>query len=171
MTRISLRAFSRVLTAVLSIALLSSSAMASIWIVDANNGPGTNFTTIQAAVNAAQPGDKIIIRPALYSETVTVNKGLTIVGFNATTYPITFPPPNAWGNAIWGGVLIQNIPAGQNCVVSGLVVVRPTDAGGVSVALVNNQAPVVVDRVATLNGGMLIAGCTSVILQDVVIRH
>jgi nitrous oxidase accessory protein len=35
-------------------------------------------TTIQAAVNAAQPGDTVLIPPGTYSENVLVNKSLTI---------------------------------------------------------------------------------------------
>ncbi|MGZ8880303.1 MAG: right-handed parallel beta-helix repeat-containing protein [Halobacteriota archaeon] len=36
------------------------------------------YTTIQAAVNAAQPGDTVLIPPGTYSENVLVNKSLTI---------------------------------------------------------------------------------------------
>src|SRR5262245_11530768 len=129
MMNITVRTFGRLLSTLLVIACTSSLAMATIWIVDANNGPGTNFTTIQAAINAAQPGDRIIVKPALYNENVTVNKGVTIVGYNATTYPVTYPPANAWGNAIWGGLAVQNLPAGQTAIVSGLVVARPSSAG------------------------------------------
>ena len=56
------------------------------------NGPGTNFTTISAAIAAAQPGDRILVRQAIYGENVVVNKAVTIVGWNATTYPMTVPP-------------------------------------------------------------------------------
>jgi parallel beta-helix repeat protein len=37
-----------------------------------------HYTTIQAAVNAAQPGDTILIPPGTYSENVLINKSLTI---------------------------------------------------------------------------------------------
>ena len=37
-----------------------------------------HYTTIQAAVNAAQPGDTVLIPPGTYSENVLVNKSLTI---------------------------------------------------------------------------------------------
>jgi hypothetical protein len=43
--------------------------------------PKAGFTSIQAAVNAANPGDTITVCPDLYTESVTVNKpGLTLVG-------------------------------------------------------------------------------------------
>ncbi len=36
------------------------------------------YTTIQAAVNAAQPGDTVLIPPGTYRENVEVNKSLTV---------------------------------------------------------------------------------------------
>lgn len=48
-------------------------------------GPG-GFTTIQAAVNAASPGDTILVLPGVYQEEVTVAKaGLTIMGQDRET--------------------------------------------------------------------------------------
>src|SRR3954469_11597920 len=41
------------------------------------------FTSIQAAVNAASPGDLILIGPGTYAESVTVDKRLTIQGMFA----------------------------------------------------------------------------------------
>src|SRR6516162_4101196 len=51
-----------------------------------NPVPGVgNFTTIQDAVNAANPagGDTILIDPATYSEQVKINTSLTIEGNGA----------------------------------------------------------------------------------------
>ncbi len=50
-------------------------------VVDPAGGPGI-FTTIQAAVTAANPagGDTIQIHPATYTEQVTINKSLTMLG-------------------------------------------------------------------------------------------
>ena len=38
------------------------------------------YSTIQEAVNAANPGDTIIVRPGIYSENVFVKKTLTLIG-------------------------------------------------------------------------------------------
>jgi parallel beta-helix repeat protein len=48
--------------------------------VDGNVAHHANFTTIQAAVNAAVAGDTIKVAPGLYDEAVNVNKSLTIIG-------------------------------------------------------------------------------------------
>ena len=42
--------------------------------------PSAAFISIQAAVNAANPGDKINVCPGTYNEQVTINKSLTIQG-------------------------------------------------------------------------------------------
>jgi pectin methylesterase-like acyl-CoA thioesterase len=50
---------------------------------EAGASPGTiyvpdSYLTIQAMVNAANPGDTIIVYPGTYTENVDVNKSLTI---------------------------------------------------------------------------------------------
>jgi hypothetical protein len=50
------------------------------WIVDAKNGPGTQFTTVAAAVAAAANGDLLSIRPGHYTKTKTISKALTFQG-------------------------------------------------------------------------------------------
>jgi hypothetical protein len=52
---------------------------ANTWIVDVNNGPGTNFTSLPAATAAASPGDTLLILPGVYTAT-TCNKPLRMVG-------------------------------------------------------------------------------------------
>ena len=55
---------------------------ASTWVVDRDGLECGNadFTSIQAAVDAAQPGDVIRVCPDLYAETVIVDKTLTLTG-------------------------------------------------------------------------------------------
>src|SRR5262245_59037264 len=60
---------------------LEDRTVPSILVVDPAGGPGI-FTTIQAAVNAANPagGDTIQVHPATYTEQVTINTSLTMLG-------------------------------------------------------------------------------------------
>ncbi|MBA3766375.1 MAG: thrombospondin type 3 repeat-containing protein [Acidobacteria bacterium] len=54
---------------------------AATLIVDDNGAcPGATYFTIQSAVNAAAPGDTIQVCAGTYTETVTVNKTLTLLG-------------------------------------------------------------------------------------------
>ncbi len=41
-------------------------------------GPTQTYTTIQAAINAASPGDTILVDPGTYYEQVTINKSLSV---------------------------------------------------------------------------------------------
>ncbi|HLU38404.1 MAG TPA: hypothetical protein VK081_03410, partial [Planctomycetota bacterium] len=52
------------------------------WVVDVNNGPGTDFFDIPPAVAAAAPGDLIVVRAGQYNGFST-NKGLRMVGEGA----------------------------------------------------------------------------------------
>ncbi|MEA2874670.1 MAG: hypothetical protein QOH67_4998, partial [Hyphomicrobiales bacterium] len=45
-------------------------------------GSGSDYTTIQSAINAASAGDTIIVDDGTYNENLTVDKGLTILGAN-----------------------------------------------------------------------------------------
>jgi hypothetical protein len=56
--------------------------VAATWVVDRDGVEcsDADFTSIQAAVDAAQPGDVIRVCPDLYAESVIVNKPLTLTG-------------------------------------------------------------------------------------------
>jgi len=57
----------------------AGSAAATAISVNNSTGPVADFTSIQAAINAAHAGDKIIVKPGIYVESITVDKNLTIV--------------------------------------------------------------------------------------------
>ena len=67
---------------------LEERRMLAVFTVDdsfaANDPAAREFTTIQAAVNAAVAGDKIKVKPGTYEENVVVNKQLKIEGAGAS---------------------------------------------------------------------------------------
>ena len=86
--------------------------------------PKADFTSIQAAVTAAQPGDKIKVCPDLYNEDVTVNKPLTL---QATSKPdvdscSTPAPADPTQNAIVTGVTSSFTLLANDITLDGFVV-------------------------------------------------
>ena len=51
----------------------------------------TDFPTIQAAINASNPGDTIKVLPGIYTEQLTISKNLTIIGSGAKSTIIKTP--------------------------------------------------------------------------------
>jgi parallel beta-helix repeat protein len=51
----------------------------------------TDFPTIQAAINASNPGDTIKVLPGIYTEQLTISKNLTIIGSGAKSTIIQAP--------------------------------------------------------------------------------
>ncbi len=92
-------------------------------------GPGLTYTTIQAAVNAANPGDTINIGAGVYDEQVVIEKSLTLQGAGDTTIirpssaskltdVYTYPS----GFAYYSGATISGIISVKNTVGDGVIV-------------------------------------------------
>lgn len=86
----------------------SLSAQGQTFLVDASSGPGTNYTDIQAAVQAVPSGSILIVRQGTYSPVVISGTGLTI---------LCDPNVVAAGNPF---LTIQNTQPQQSVTVRGL---------------------------------------------------
>ena len=123
--------FPQILRACIPLALLASSALGQrLWIVDANNGPGTDFTDLAPAIAAANPGDTIMTRWGAFQYPITITKGITII----TDVDLS--------NSLGPGVTIMNIPAGQSVTIAAMSMVWAPPA---VVTIQNCQGPVFLD--------------------------
>lgn len=148
-------------------ALGAQASFATTWVVDAVNGP---ILTINAALAVASPGDIILVRAGVYTEDLVLTFGVSIVGWNATTYPMTVPS-NPFQDVVYGTVLVQNLGPFEKVVVSGMNFARQTLAGGYTFGAINCAGAVVFDRMYSINGGIFIQNSDNVLLQDVRVRN
>ena len=104
------------------------------WIQTPTTGPvhninkGTNYTTIQAAIDASSPGDEIQVDSGTYYENVNVNKQLTLRGIGM---PVVIP--NYDGSAITlsaDGITLEGFSATG---------AGPTNEAGIKVKSNNNR--------------------------------
>ena len=102
MLRIALACFA--LTAALS-------AQGQTWVVDAAAGAGSNFSTLQAAVDAAQDGDRILVRPGSYGSTSIQGKDLVVVAERASGLEVRL-----------GALQVSSIALGQQLVLTGFAI-------------------------------------------------
>jgi hypothetical protein len=87
-------------------------AQGPIFVVDAGNGAGTNFTQIQAAIAAVPDGSTLVVRAGTYTPVTIDAKGLTILGVPGATFVGAGP------NGMW--LDVRNILASQAVTVRGL---------------------------------------------------
>lgn len=97
-------------------------------------GPGSSYSTIQSAINAASPGDSIVVLGA-YSESILINKPLRIVHS---------AQPNSMF-LISGDVTIDGIGAAGSVTISGLTIFGR--GSGDRLLVRNCQGPVMLDKV------------------------
>ena len=94
----------------------TAGAAQTTWIVDAMNGPGTSFLDLPAALDAAAPGDRILVRPGGYSGG-RVRKALQIVG--------------GAGVELRSTLRIEAVPDGETFSLSGFHLKMPAQTHGI----------------------------------------
>jgi len=97
------------------VTLLSSASWGVTNAVVGTCNPGTQFATIQAAVNAASNGSTVLVCPGQYPEQVTIDRALTMNGLAVGRSAVIVPPAggfisnttDAFGPAV-AQIMVQN---------------------------------------------------------------
>jgi len=74
-----------------------TASVALATIIRVEKGGGGNYTTIQAAINAAAPGDTIKVGIGVYYENIVINKSVELIGAGATSW---IPQPPSTGVSV-----------------------------------------------------------------------
>ncbi len=125
-----------------------------------NPDTGQTFTSVQAALNAATPGQSLVVYPGTYTENITLTAGVAIYGYGAdwTTLQGTGAGPTV--KAEGGGI-------GPSTVISGFRITSGSSSGGMSAqtsgvaAYINKASPsirnnVIEGNTATAGGGIYV---------------
>jgi hypothetical protein len=120
----------------LAFLVLGASARSEVLVVSSSGGG--QFTNLQSAVNAAQEGDTLLVKPGAYSSFTIDGESLTVAA--DTGGPVT----------VYGSVVVRDLSAAQQVVLSGLVVTGATttsmaDAPGAGLVVTGNAGAVRVE--------------------------
>lgn len=75
------KGISKIIFLVILVLHLMTAGNAAATVISVNNSTGqvANFTSIQAAVDAANPGDEIVVKPGIYEENIAITRNISIV--------------------------------------------------------------------------------------------
>jgi hypothetical protein len=138
----------RVLTP-LALLLLSALASAQTFIVDVNNGPGTNFTSIATAATVVPDGSVLIVRVGHYASFAVTGKSLTVLGETGGIYG----PFATFGEFLTASITISGLAANQRVVVHGLRWGMGYIAALGTVTCLNCQGSIFLDEIREATGG------------------
>ena len=144
------------ISALLSVAFLCLPVAAQTFVVDLNNGPGTDFTSLQAAVDGVPDGANLEVRAGIYFENILIDgKSLTLLGDgNVRVIPL-----------FSSDFRIQGLAADQSVSVRG-VRIDFSQAANPTISCRDNLGLVVLDDVADGRGAVQVINCASVIVRD-----
>lgn len=137
------------------VVLLLAAAPAQTFVVDANNGPGTNFTSIAAAVATVPDGAVLDVRPGTYSTFTIAGKSVAVIG-----------GPGVWIYDLVGQVRVTALQTGQTVVLRGLEVAQGIGHG--TIVCQSSRGVIVIDdchgnsTTSTLGGSLYVADCEHV---------
>jgi hypothetical protein len=99
------------LTAALAFILCQASSAQSVHVVDNRGGPGVDFLSLQAAVDAAVTGDLLLVRSTTYEDVVVTAKSLVIQGDASSPliHSLTVTQLASDEYLVFGGFLVDNI--------------------------------------------------------------
>jgi hypothetical protein len=115
--------------------LAAGLAPAQTFVVDVQNGPGTNFTSITAAIGAVPNGSTLLVRPGAYAPFDINSKGLTILA-----------EP---GTSVSGTCVVRNTQAVQHVTLSGIDVAAVTPGIGAALHVHDCAGPILLARMTT----------------------
>lgn len=140
-------------------------AHAQSYVVDVNNGPGTNYTSIAAAVAAVPDGATLLVRPGDYGSFAIAGKGLTILGSGTV---------RVMGAAGSSAITVQSTNPTQRVVLAGLASL----AAGTFLSADNCLGPLLLEELsagyafpypaAEAPPAVSLGQCHQVMLRDVV---
>ena len=120
-------------TLVCTFVLVQAALAQAVWNVDCAGSPGSHFTTLQAAVDAASPGDEIRVYRTTGCDGpgAIITKPLRIVGFElGSITPPGYPGGIPSSVDIAGSLVVIGIPEGQRVTISNVSLSRTYSAIG-----------------------------------------
>ncbi|MEL6431121.1 MAG: hypothetical protein AAFU73_20775 [Planctomycetota bacterium] len=130
------------LAPVLASLVATTAAAQSIFVVDADGGPGVDFTALQPALDASSPGDRIEVFAGTYGP-ATLGRGVTVMGAEA--------------GVVFQSVTIEDLPPAEIVVLA--------DVGHEQARIERCMGTVVLDRVA-LDGFLDVTACADVRMSE-----
>ncbi len=150
----------QLLAGLLLAAISAATTPAQVFVVDVNNGPGTNFTSIAAAVTAVPDGAVLQVRSGTYGGFAIQNKSLTVLGDPGVIVQgmLTLP------------IAIANLTASQFVTLRRLIWSHPLGPGTLSCQ--NCAGTILIDecradtQTSTAGGGLVVSSCDRVFLRN-----